>query len=402
MIVNRGMLMPEIVLYPSSWLYNAGVIGFLRVLKEYGENVENFLQDDGSAKIAVNKLCELINQKIDIDNEGNIFKVPQLLLVYFHVNFKQIVDKKNIDKNADKSDVEKIKEVWGKLFNIYYRGFFNANTNMLYKDSKNSSALIKQFSDFVENMLTKSNSEAECSFCLTSNYNFSYKNKFTSEHNKILGASENKVPNSFWFLQENTSQNICDLCSYILLHHHLSLTKLQDGSEIFINAPSFKLMWNLNNYVRTLYGRKEITGTKEVLGISLIELSTKINIHLGRWEKMNIEVVSKYHDKIDFFSLPSDIVDLLTNREIASLLKQIGEFKILNMVLDGEFNGILEFGEKALRDAMKRKSGKDTGTDFINEDIKLKKNKEDLFSFSQKLFKLYALIKSELKKEVIA
>jgi CRISPR/Cas system endoribonuclease Cas6 (RAMP superfamily) len=32
-----------LILYPSNWLYNAGV--------SYGENVENFLKDDGSVEI---------------------------------------------------------------------------------------------------------------------------------------------------------------------------------------------------------------------------------------------------------------------------------------------------------------------------------------------------------------
>jgi len=40
-----------LILYSSNWLYNAGVIGFLKVLESCGENVENFLKDDGSVKI---------------------------------------------------------------------------------------------------------------------------------------------------------------------------------------------------------------------------------------------------------------------------------------------------------------------------------------------------------------
>ncbi|NPA79729.1 MAG: hypothetical protein GXO29_01580, partial [Thermotogae bacterium] len=40
-----------IKLYPSSWLYNAGVIGFLRVMEECGEDVKGWLKDDGTVEV---------------------------------------------------------------------------------------------------------------------------------------------------------------------------------------------------------------------------------------------------------------------------------------------------------------------------------------------------------------
>lgn len=51
--------MPEsqtITLYPSNWLYNAGVVGFLRVLDFGGENVENYFKNDGSVEIEMSEL----------------------------------------------------------------------------------------------------------------------------------------------------------------------------------------------------------------------------------------------------------------------------------------------------------------------------------------------------------
>ncbi len=273
-----------ITLYPSSWLYNAGVIGFLKVLEAGGENVESFLKDDGSVEIEKHRACHLIAKRkivsVNIDNAVSNFDISELAYHYFDVSFQHLVE----DQSSN-TDMEKIKKVWGKLFNTYYRGFFNANTRYLYQSSKRSKPLIEQFSDFVDNMLNLSNTGIRCDFCLTSNYNFNYKNKFTSEHHKILGASENEVPNSFWFLKKDTNQNICDFCSYILIHHHLSLTKLQDNSEIFINAPSFKLMWYLNKYAETLYGKLKAKEIKEILGMSLIEIAIKLNIQLGDGKK---------------------------------------------------------------------------------------------------------------------
>ncbi|MEM4314678.1 MAG: type I-B CRISPR-associated protein Cas8b1/Cst1, partial [Thermoplasmata archaeon] len=214
--------------------------------------------------------------------------------------------------------------------------------------------------------------------------------------NALLAPSR-KFPNSFW--NNNATSIVCDLCGYILVHQHLAFTPLSDGSEIFINAPSFKLMWYLNKY-SSIFKAKAISEYKEILGMSLIEMASKFYIQLGRWEKMNIEIVSKHGDKIDFFSLPAEIVNLLTNKEIASLLTQIGEFKILNMVLDGKFKDILSFAEKILRIFFKNERTKNE-EDFINTNIKLDRNNKNLTEFSQKLFKLYALIEREIKKEVI-
>jgi len=216
--------------------------------------------------------------------------------------------------------------------------------------------------------------------------------------NALLAPSQ-KFPNSFW--NNSTTSIVCDLCGYILIHHHLAFTKLSDNSEIFINAPSFKLMWHLNKY-SSIYKAEGIKHLKEILGMSLIEMASKFYIQLGRWEKMNIEIVSKHGNKIDFFSFPAEIVDLLTNKEIASLLTQIGEFKILNMVIDGKFKDILSFAEKVMRITLKKSDERTKNEkDFIRENIKLERNKKNLTEFSQKLLKLYALTETEMKKEVI-
>jgi len=160
-------------------------------------------------------------------------------------------------------------------------------------------------------------------------------------------------------------------------------------------------MWHLNKY-SSIYKAEGIKHLKEILGMSLIEMASKFYIQLGRWEKMNIEIVSKHGNKIDFFSFPAEIVDLLTNKEIASLLTQIGEFKILNMVIDGKFKDILSFAEKVMRITLKKSDERTKNEkDFIRENIKLERNKKNLTEFSQKLLKLYALTETEMKKEVI-
>jgi len=61
----------------------------------------------------------------------------------------------------------------------------------------------------------------------------------------------------------------------------------------------------------------------------------------------------------------------------------------------------LELAERIFKIALKPE--KERGTqekNFMNDKVRLKKNKENLILFSQKLFKLYALIEEKAKKEV--
>ncbi len=389
-----------ITLYPSNWLYNAGVVGFLRVLERTGIIIEKCF-DNGTVKFDKNNLLKsALTPSIQIDE---LFQIPKLLQEWLDINYEKGFKSKKNKKEVDISDKkERIKTVWGTLFNVYYRGFFNANTQYLYKSAKKSKPLIEQITEFVKNMLNPLSNAPNCDFCLASDKNYSGKNRFTSEHNYLLGASagDKGMPNVFWNLEDSKGLTVCDFCSFILMNYHLAMIRLSDTSQIFINAPSFKIMWYLNEYARKVYGKEKIKEVKQILGMSLIEMASKMYVQLGKWTKMNIEVVSKYGDRIDFFVLPYEIVDILSDREIASLLNDIGEFKVLNMVLDGKFYKILEFGERVMRISLKPKNewGKHE-KNFISKEIKLEKNKNKskLLDFSNKLFKLYALINEKQK-----
>ncbi|MCX7942692.1 MAG: hypothetical protein N2516_06315, partial [Dictyoglomaceae bacterium] len=173
-------------------------------------------------------------------------------------------------------------------------------------------------------------------------------------------------------------------------------------SEIFINTPSFKIMWYLNKYAQEVYEKEKAKTTKEILGISLIEMSSKLYIQLGKWILMNIEVITKHNeDRLDFFSLPYEVLLVISDREIASLLNNIGEQSILNLVLDGDFKNIIEIGREILKLGLKPKGERKKQKDFINKIIKINKNLENMTSFSQKLFKLYALIEEKLKGGIL-
>ena len=95
----------------------------------------------------------------------------------------------------------------GKLFNQIYRGFFNTNTNYLFKASKNSPAVIVQFNNLINN-LQRCLNNLICDLCFSNEFKLTFKSKFTCEHNKILGASQSSdkgMPNTFWNCNFETS-----------------------------------------------------------------------------------------------------------------------------------------------------------------------------------------------------
>lgn len=359
-----------IELYPSSWLYNAGVIGFLRCLDKEEKNLKGYLI-----------WCSKEHKKYEFEKE--IVKVNPRVFSCIRVNYY-------LDKN-------KVVNLKGK--NDYYPNFIDT-------DGKQKEAF-----EFLIRGLGNQNlqiSKENCDLCDNPIYvklgdqNIKDKEslrkfrekikKFGQYHNKLLGPSVGGFPNSAWNL--DNSLKICHMCTFLILHHHLAFTKLSDGTEVFINTPSFKAMYWLNRLFREISVGKESKDKSplDILGMSLIEYTTKINTVLNRWTAMNIEIVIKYEKKdekkdkksVDFYSLPSNIQLLLTDREIASILSQIGEYYILRIVLEGKHDELLKVAHESLRAYIKNEK--------LNTYFTKNKNRQNPHIVLRRVLDLYAKI----------
>ena len=208
------------------------------------------------------------------------------------------------------------------------------------------------------------------------------------------------MPNAFWNNNKNTNGlNICDTCSFLILHQHLAFTNLSDNTKIFINAPSFELMYELNKLIKEL-SKTDYKSTKELLAMSVIEYSLKINAILGNWLLMNIEIVAiDKKNNIEFINIPYNVLRIISNKKIAALLSDIGEFKILNIVLNEKYSELVEIAYRIMRIALKSKRN-ESDNKFLQDTIFLDKNKGsnyNLLWFSNKILNLYALIKETIK-----
>jgi CRISPR-associated protein Cst1 len=362
----------EIVLYPSNWLYNAGVVGFLHSLQEVEKiQVEGFLKEDGTVVLPANLFAQL-NWDLRYFSETRLAAITGQAKIYR--NYWQ----PSWDKSA---------------FGAYVAALENLRESSLHSCSvcgrnfeipePHLQALVQRFS-FLKTFLSGVST-------------------FDVRLNMMLAPSIGEFPNSLWNLRSGSC--VCPLCSFLLVHQHLSFLELIDSdgkasTSVFVNAPSFKVMWYLNRLVKEVYSREKISFVRELLGVSLIEFAMRVNAQLGMWTKMNIEVVSWKRDgTIDFYVLPYQVADLLLDWRVASLLSDIGEFSVLKMVLEERFYEIVELGEKIMAIGIKRKNewGKQEKA-YINQHLRLSRNKDrpdNLVNFASRLFSLYALIQEK-------
>jgi CRISPR-associated protein Cst1 len=365
-----------ITLYPSNWLYNASVIGFIN---------------------SVEKVEKEIDIKQSLKNTGEvIFELP----LFSELNVKG----RYFDENKD----NRVSSIYR---NATYRNYLTT------EDEK------KLFYDFVKT-LDRVNQEGSCDFCNNGYFlanedierinnsqrsDKKFLNRITNfnfVHNQDLGPAPEKFPNSYW--NNNHGIKICHLCSFLEIHHHLAITKLTGLSQVFLNAPSFRLMYDLNKLVKELYGNSSDEGNKkirEVLATTIIEYTRKMQSVLGVWTTMSIEIVHKYkikndkgklEDRIEFFSLPSDVISIISDRGISNILSDLAEYKILNIVLNENYSFLLELGYKLLREGTK--DYKNRNEKLISSILYQPKNQYNPTSTANKILKLYSLIEDKLKR----
>ncbi|MGB9665356.1 MAG: hypothetical protein ACPL25_10640 [Ignavibacteria bacterium] len=349
----------KITLYPASWLYNAGVVGLIQTKSEFFEFQENLVVMDKN-----------IFQRIDFEDYFDINRIINLKgKNEFYPNF--------IDTQGNQ--IEIFKKFISSFNGLIQSGYCHICGNA-FNISKDVFQEIYESSDAGKNFLSK-----------IQNFDMIY--------NSLLGPSTSKFPNGVWNLDQ--SLEVCNLCSFILIHHHLSYTKLSDGTKIFINAPSFRLMYELNRLIKNLYGQDSSQNipVREILATSVIEYSRKLSALFSKWLVANIEVVIKTNDKIDFFSLPAEVSILISDRNISALLASIGESKILNLVLDQNYSELIDYGYDFLKIGLKEnKSLSKLDKELINNVIKRESNKQNITLFADKLFTLYSLIEEKLKE----
>jgi len=348
--------MSKLTLYPSNWLYNAGVIGLVRILEELNEPFT--FSKNGTITLSLT----------EIDPEV-IFRKWNDLSVKYKLKNQRVYGQKD----------------------AYYANQTESSIKRRISALCQSDASIR---------IKKNRKKYVCAFCTeTMSAKESDASSLNQAFSNILFASETTFPNMYWC---NTSRDyVCPRCEFIIMCHHLGFIPLSDGSEIFINAPSFRVMYYLNKFAQEVMGSvksEEVRRERKILAMSVIEHAIKIRSILGGWVEMNIELMIRKGGQIDFHSLPYEVVRRLSDRRIAELLNRIGEFRILDKVLNQDFSGLLELGYRLLRIGLKAPQKRSKSeNDYITKTLYLHKNRNNLVITVQNILKLYILVKEKNK-----
>jgi CRISPR-associated protein Cst1 len=361
-----------IELLPSNWLYNASVIGFLTSLEIIeNKNIDEYFFKDGQVLLPKKVFSELDVEKryfSDAKISSIVAKAP------IYRNYLQTSDKVIFSQFV--KSLENLEKI-GKC--SISSEAYNLPTNVIQQLKEYG---LEMFLNRIEN--------------------------FSMIFHADLGPSLSMFPNAYWNIKQ--SNKICHLLAFLIIHQHLAFTSLDDWTKIFINAPSFKLMYELNKIINSSFEWRSDNNSRSLLAMSVIEYCAKTDATLGVWSGMNIEIVAvtkrikengKYDDIIEYYSLPFSVIRLISNKRIASLLSEIGEFKILNLVLDEKFKELIEIAYRILKISMKEDDNKGDKK-FIDDTLFIRKNKSNKKAqrlVANKIMKLYALIEEQLKTE---
>jgi len=385
----------KIILYPSNWLYNASVIGFLKILNE--EDFEQVEFNDGALKLP--KQWFIADETYPISYAGRLL-INKLVsqedlenwLKQNEEKYKEFVEKHFY---ANPEEGYKYVRAWGHLF-ASGKPFQN-----LIQIKKKEEWLGFQFFKLVEKFVEEENGDLRCSFCQKRNISLEFLRRektlekrlivFANSHTSKLGASIGEFPNSFW--NNKSSIFICPFCVYLLIHHdRFAFIKTPEG-EIFINAPDFKLIWDLNNFIEKLLAKSREYEVRKILGSSLLQWAIKRRTLLGAWTMMNIEVIVKKGSIIDYFDLPPNITKILLDYDIANLIEEINEEKIFDLILAGKFSELEKANYFVLWTILKLKKKEEINeNDPITKYFTKHNDLQHLRRVSQILPKLYGKI----------
>ncbi|MHB8338547.1 MAG: hypothetical protein ACYDEE_14120, partial [Ignavibacteriaceae bacterium] len=111
----------------------------------------------------------------------------------------------------------------------------------------------------------------------------------------------------------------------------------------------------------------------------------KIKNEKGQWD-----------DRIEYYSLPSDVIKIISDRGIASILSDLGEFRILNIVLNRNYSQLTEIAYKLLRESTKDYDKRNKK--LIDDLLYRWDNRKNLTETANKILMLYSLTEDKIRR----
>ncbi len=259
----------KITLYPSNWLYNAGVVGFLRVLEFGGKDKvkkvlerEPFYITKDEIKIIKKDFISFIKREFI----PTLKKKPKdIRSILFAKTGGLLPNLQQLTEYGIKSDAD-LQSWWNKVIE---NAFEEIN-----KKKKNAIPL-------------------KCKYCS----NEFYKDKFEvpydfwdKVYNTLMPTPFYENPN--WFFYSQNDLIFCGFCKLILILSNFIISQRTELSE-FINVPSIKALYYLNNLLLKLKKAKtyKTLNPNERLESLISEALLNYEFLKGAWLLQNVEFI---------------------------------------------------------------------------------------------------------------
>lgn len=337
----------DIVIYPSSWYYNACVQGFLEVLAwglgEDGDRMieERILQSDGRAVIPAD-LAEAVFSTGDVAMPSgyNERPVPEELKEMKRIAWWWVTAgykagfMKADDRDKQLTDVEIVETVCRSLFHK------SAPYPNLIQLSWNKVESLNKW--FTMDGLSWEN-HVVCSFCgrkyVPDPDARIYDTFFTMSLSISLGSSL-VFPNRFWNVNPNLT--ICKCCrSYFLCFH------IVRKNRFFFNSDSLQLNWHLNRLLASKL--RQVRFGYQTAVLDALRYDPQLRRGVSSWGLQNLELLVFDRDIISYYPLSPRLAKMFLIPQISSSMSKLNNPRLWDLILKERFDYLPTVIYKSLR-----------------------------------------------------
>ncbi|BCV20316.1 hypothetical protein [Moorella sp. Hama-1] len=337
--------MQDIEIYPASWYYNACVQGFLEVLAwglgDEGEEIitEQILRSDGRAVIPGNLMTAAFSPR-GTPAAVYIREVPEDLPQLKRIGWWWV------EKSYEEGFIRK--EDRGKLLNAEAK--VETVVRSLFHKSANYPNLVQLTWDlnkklgFINNWFSIGEAEGldiRCGFCGRKvgieKGGSVYETSLTRSLSIHIGNGPNVFPNLFW--DGLPGLIICKQCrAYFLCFHLVS------KNGFFINSDSLLVNWHLNHL---LSGK--VNGYYHQSLLKAMQYDRQLRGAIGSWGLQNMEELIFERDQVKYYPVSATLARLLLIPGIATLMSQIANNRVWEIILQERFDYLPTVIYKSLR-----------------------------------------------------
>jgi len=275
-----------VVLKPSYWLFNAGLVGIIRTIEE-GKNYkepENSEENQGYEKsIHLKK----INQILCEISDGNI---DNYKFYKFSKNGALLIKKEVWDRLPEMYDIVM------KLITNSDTWWINLNKKWMINRFPNKKSI--NILNYVEKDLKNIKGNLICSIC--GSFQGNIRTDFKSSTFNLEGGGYSSSAFKNFYYGENTQLPLCNLCSFVLLFYPIAMCPfmikgLYKASTFeFINILHAEYLWLLNKYrmdlEKTLEEKRSFEGVRSRLVDAVTSTSAILRLK-SRWLLQNVEFI---------------------------------------------------------------------------------------------------------------